>query len=296
MTVLSSRPLGDVSVSAVGMGAMTLTQTPGYDVRQGIRAVHAAVDAGITLFDTADSYGQSGRYGENELALVSALRLYDGALDRVVVATKGGHTRHENGTWWIDGSASHLAAAARDSLRRLGLDSLPLYQLHRPDPRRDFAESVGALRLLYEQGLVQRAGVSNVSVEQLALAREILGEALVSVQNELSPAVPDDDGVLASSLGLGIAFLAWGPLGGKQSAKNLGAGGGAFTQVAAERGVSPQRIALAWLLARAPHIIPIPGASRAESIRDSVGALEVDLTVAELSRLHESLGQREAVQ
>jgi aryl-alcohol dehydrogenase-like predicted oxidoreductase len=292
VTTLRTRPLGDISVSAIGMGAMTLTQVAGHGVKQGIRAVHAAVDAGITLFDTADSYGHSGAYGENELALVGALRLYDGALDRVIVATKGGHTRHENGTWWIDGSASHLASAARDSLRRLGLESLPLYQLHRPDPRRDFAESVGALRLLYEQGLVRRAGVSNVSVDQLTVAREILGAALVSVQNELSPVAPDDGGVVSASADFGLAFLAWGPLGGMRSAKSLGDDNGAFARVAADRGVSAQRIALAWLLARAPHVIPIPGASRPESIRDSVEALEVDLTADELALLR----GREAVQ
>jgi aryl-alcohol dehydrogenase-like predicted oxidoreductase len=278
------------------MGAMTLTQVAGSDVHEGVQTVHAAVDAGITLFDTADSYGQSGAYGENELALVRALRLYDGALDRVVIATKGGHTRHSNGTWWIDGSASHLATAARDSLRRLSLDSLPLYQLHRPDPRRDFAESVGALRLLYEQGLVQRVGVSNVSVDQLRLAGEVLGDALVSVQNELSPTVSDDHGVISASAELGLAFLAWGPLGGMRSAKSLGADGGAFAQIAAERGVSPQCIALAWLLARAPHIIPIPGASRPQSVRDSVGTLEVDLTVDELARLDEWVARREGFQ
>jgi aryl-alcohol dehydrogenase-like predicted oxidoreductase len=289
VTTLLARPLGDIEVSAIGMGAMTLTQVAGYDAKRGIRAVHAAVDAGITFFDTADSYGQSGTYGENELALVRALRLYGGALDRVVIATKGGHTRHENGSWWIDGSPTHLASAARHSLRRLGLESLPLYQLHRPDPRRDFAESLMALRLLHEQGLVQRVGISNVSVDQLARAREILGPALVSVQNELSSTAPDDGGVLSASAELGLAFLAWGPLGGMRSAKSLGSHEqSAFAQVAADRRVSPQRIALAWLLARAPHIIPIPGASRPQSIRDSAGAVEIELTADELRRLGES--------
>ena len=132
---LPTRALGDLRVSALGMGAMTLTQLPDSDLARGERAVHAALDAGITLFDTADSYGPSSEMGLNEAALVRALRQVPGALERVVIATKGGHTRGPNATWWIDGSPAYLAAAARASLARLGLDELPLYQHHRPDPR-----------------------------------------------------------------------------------------------------------------------------------------------------------------
>lgn len=278
------RRLGDLTVSAIGMGAMTLTQRPGYDVRQGVRTVHAAVDSGITLFDTADSYGPEG-YGANELALITALRSYPGALDRVVVATKGGHTRHENSSWWIDGSPEHLAAAARASLRRLGLDSLPLYQHHRPDPRRAYSDSMLALRGLFDEGLVKRVGVSNVDAAQLREAKEILGDALVSVQNEFSPMARDTNAIIPLSLELGLTYLAWGPLGGMRAAKGLPDRATAFHEVALARGISTQQLALAWELAVAPNIIPIPGASRPESVLDSVGALEIRLTIAELQRL-----------
>lgn len=280
-----TRPLGDLAVFSVGMGAMTITQVLDSDRARGERAVHAALEAGVTLFDTADSYGPVGEYGVNEKALIAALRSYPGALDRVIVATKGGHTRHENATWWIDGTPEHLARAARDSARRLGLDALPLYQLHRPDPRVDYIESLGALLQLYEEGVAQRIGVSNVTADQLRLAARILGGALVSVQNELSPVATVDTAVLRLSRELGLAFLAWGPLGGMRAAKDLGAGADRFARVAAARGVSSQRVAIAWALAAGDHIIPIPGASRPESVQDSVAAVRLDLTADELEIL-----------
>jgi aryl-alcohol dehydrogenase-like predicted oxidoreductase len=284
---LLTRGLGDLEVSAIGFGAMTLTQQAGYDVARGERAVHAALECGITLFDTADAYGPTNGYGVNELALVAALRSWPGPLDGVVVATKGGHTRHPHDTWWIDGSRAHLRRACEDSLRRLGLDALPLYQHHRPDPRRPYAESLLALRELHDEGLVRRVGISNASAAQIREAADILGEALVSVQNEFSPVARDVADEVAVCEGLGLAFLAWGPLGGMRAAKGLGAGpaAGAFALVAAERGVSPQRVALAWELARSPVVIPIPGASRPESVRDSVAALDLVLTPDELALL-----------
>lgn len=283
--MLATRRLGDLSVSAVGMGAMTLTQVAGSDTMRGVRTVHAALDAGVTLFDTADSYGPSSAHGVNELALVSALRAYPGALDHVVVATKGGHTRHENASWWIDGSATYLARAARESASRLGLDSLPLYQHHRPDPKIDYAESMGALRQLVVDGVVQRVGISNVNAAQLDVALEILGGALVSVQNEYSPSARSQAPMVSLCEQHGLAFLAWGPLGGMRAAKSLGEALGAFAEIGQERGVSPQRVAIAWALAVSPALIPIPGASRPESVLDTVAALELELTPDELCRL-----------
>ncbi|MCR2813324.1 MULTISPECIES: aldo/keto reductase [Microbacterium] len=274
---LALRPLGDLQVSAIGMGAMTLTQVPDADTARGVRAVHAALDAGVTLFDTADSYGPTEEMGVNERALIAALRTHPGDLSRVVVATKGGHTRGPNATWWIDGSPAHLARAARASLRRLGLDALPLYQHHRPDPRVPFADSMGALRALVDDGIAQRVGVSNVDSAQLSEAIEIVGPALVSVQNELSPLAPPAADVLRQCEAHGLALLAWGPLGGMREAKALGDRARAIAAVARARAVSPQRIALAWLLRLSPVIIPIPGASRPESIVDSAAAAGVVL-------------------
>lgn len=287
---LPTRALGDLRVSALGMGAMTLTQLPDSDLARGERAVHAALDAGITLFDTADSYGPSSDMGLNEAALVRALRQVPGALDRVVIATKGGHTRGPNATWWIDGSPAHLAAAARASLSRLGLDELPLYQHHRPDPRVPYAESMGALRQLADEGLVRRVGVSNVNLAQLAVARRELGDALVSVQNEFSP-LAGDTAVVRACEEYGLAFLAWGPLGGMREAKQAVGGMRAFADIARERGVSPQRAAIAWLLATSPNLIPIPGASRAESVRDSAAAAGLALDSDEIARLNAAVAR-----
>lgn len=275
--VIAQRTLGDLKVSAIGMGAMTITQRPDADVEQGVRAVHAAVDAGITLFDTADAYGPSSEMGVNERALISALRRHPDALDRVVIATKGGHTRGPEGTWWVDGTPEHLARAARASAQRLGLDALPLFQHHRPDPAVPYSESMGALRQLVDDGVAVRVGVSNVTLDHLQIAVDVLGDALVSVQNEYSPLQRENAPVLARCEELGLAFFAWGPLGGRLAAKGIGDSAQALGQVAARHGISPQRAALAWLLDLSPVMIPIPGSSRPESVRDSSLAPQVVL-------------------
>jgi len=283
--LLPSRMLGDVEVSAIGMGAMTLTQRPGYDTERGVRAVHAALDAGVTLFDTADVYGPCPGYGVNEEALAAALRARPGEIDRVIVATKGGHTRHEPDNWWLDGGAAHLRAACLASIRRLGLDPLPLYQHHRPDPCRPYAETMHALKELHDEGLVRRVGISNANPAQIREASAILGPALVSVQNEFSPRFRSSEPEIAVCAELGLTFLSWSPLGGMSEAKALGANASAFARVAQERGVSAQRVALAWALAKDPCVVPIPGASRPESVQDSVAAAHLELTPDELAEL-----------
>jgi aryl-alcohol dehydrogenase-like predicted oxidoreductase len=289
VSAVPRRRLGDLEVSAIGFGAMTLTQTPESDVERGTRAVHAALDAGITLFDTADVYGPTGfetvgGYGVNERALMEALRSWGGPLDDIVIATKGGHTR-DGLTWWIDGGRDHLRAAALASRDRLGLDVIPLYQHHRPDPRRPHRESMEALRSLVDDGIVARIGLSNVECDQVRLAVEVLGDALVSVQNEYSPSARDSEPVIDLCAELGLTFLSWGPFGGMREAKSLGSSFAPFAEVAEARGVSPQRVALAWQLARSPSIVPIPGASRPESVLDSVQAATLVLTEEELARL-----------
>ena len=278
------RRIGDLELFPIGMGAMTLTQVEGYDAARGERAVHAALDAGVRLFDTADVYGPTGGYGVNERALMAALRSWPGSLDDVVVATKGGHLR-EGETWWIDGSPEHLRRACLASLRHLGIEQIDLYQHHRPDPRRPYAESMGALRALYDEGLVRRVGISNADPDQIREAATILGSALVSVQNEFSPRFRSSEPEIRLCEQLGLAFLSWSPLGGMRQAKGLGSSFAPFAEIAAERGVSPQRVALAWQLALSPCVLPIPGASRPESVLDSVQAVELELTADELARL-----------
>ncbi|WP_280464132.1 aldo/keto reductase [Nocardia carnea] len=281
------RSLGDLRLPAIGFGSMTITQLPGYDVERGRRTVHAALDAGIRLFDTADVYGPAGGGdGVNERALIDALRSRPGSLDDVIVATKGGHLRFpETDTWWVDGSYRHLRKACIASIGRLGLDPLPLYQHHRPDPKLPYEESILALRALWEEGLVMRVGISNADAGQIDTAHQILGDALVSVQNEYSPACRTAEAEIRACEERGLAFLSWAPFGGMRHAKALGGTGSPFEEVATRRGVSVHRVALAWQLHRSPVVIPIPGASRPESVVDSFAATELSLDPEELAAL-----------
>ncbi|MFG2960976.1 aldo/keto reductase [Streptomyces sp. NPDC048291] len=275
------------------MGAMTLTQVPGYDEARAIRTVHAAVDAGVTFFDTADVYGPGAGYGANESMLAKALAYAPGPAENVIVSTKGGHLRPGDQTWDTDGRPEHLRRACEDSLRRLGLEELPLYFHHRPDPKVPYAESMGALRDLHEAGLIRRAGISNADPEQIRLAHGILGDTLVAVENQFSPAFRSSEPELALCEELGLAFLAYAPFGGMRQAKELGAPYAPFEEVARERGVSPYQVVLAWQLHRSPTVIPIPGASRPESVRDSAAAVRLDLGAEEIARL-DGVGTNEA--
>ncbi|MGV9323202.1 aldo/keto reductase [Streptomyces sp. NPDC003660] len=275
------RRLGNTEVSAIGLGAMPLSIEHRPDENRAIATVHAALDAGVTLIDTADSYyWHAGECGHNELLVARALARYGGDTSHILVATKGGRGRSGDGGWTVNGAPAHLKAAAEASLRRLGGDAIGLYQLHKPDPEVPWAESVGALRDLLDAGTIRCAGISNVTTDQIHEAHAILGDALVSVQNQYSPAVRDLEPTLELSTRLGLAFLPWSPLGGiSRSALDGPSGstsaGTVFHRIAAEHGVSVQRVVLAWLLSRSPVVIPIPGASRPESIQDSAGAVEL---------------------
>lgn len=289
------RMLGDVRVGAIGLGAMPLSIEGHPDEARALATVHAALDAGVTLLDTADSYHPpGGATGAGELLVARALATYGGRgrTDGVLVATKGGRGRTADGGWTVDGRPEHLRRAAEASARRLGVEAIGLYQLHKPDPAVPYAESLGALRELLDAGTIRLAGVSNVDVEQIRLAREVLGERLVSVQNRYSPAVRTSEPELRLCADLGLAFLPWSPLGGISRSALDGVSDlaedpefGAFHRVARARGVSPQRVALAWLLARSETVLPIPGASRPETARDSAAAGELVLTTAELAEL-----------
>jgi aryl-alcohol dehydrogenase-like predicted oxidoreductase len=293
------RTLGDLRVSAVGLGAMPLSIEGRPDESRALATVHAALDAGVTLLDTADSYHLPGAGpGHNELLVARALAAYGGDSADVLVATKGGRGRPADGGWTVTGDARHLKRAAEASLKRLGVEAIGLYQLHKPDPAVPFEESVGALRDLLDEGKIRLAGVSNTDVGQIRAAREILGDRLVSVQNQYSPAVRDSEAELALCAELGLAFLPWSPLGGISRSSLDGPSrverarrSGAFHDVAAERGVSPQQVCLAWLSAKSPVVIPIPGASRPETIRDSAAAADLVLDAAELTRLDGALGR-----
>jgi aryl-alcohol dehydrogenase-like predicted oxidoreductase len=284
---VQQRPLGTRTVGAIGLGGMPLSIEGRPDEAQAVRTVHAALDAGVTLLDTADAYCLGpDEVGHNERLLARALASWSGDRDSVVIATKGGHTRPPDGSWALDGSREHLRAACEASLRALGVESIGLYQFHRPDPQVPWAESVGALEELRAEGKVQLVGVSNADPAQIREAAAVT--TLASVQNELSPRLRSSEPEVDLCADLGVAFLPWSPLGGTAQAGGLGSSHSAFAEVAAQRGVSPQQVCLAWLLAKAPVVIPIPGARRVESILDSVAAAELELSDEELARLDAS--------
>jgi aryl-alcohol dehydrogenase-like predicted oxidoreductase len=284
--------VGRVEVGAVGLGLMTFDQTGTPPREQLAATVRAALDAGVTLFDTADAYGPgeekgAGAQGENERLIASLLDEL-GVRDRVFLATKGGHVRTDGGGWATDSSPEHLRAAVDDSLRRLGVEQIALWQHHRPDPAVPYDEVVGTLKEIADSGKVARVGLSNADPDQIRLAHGVLGDRLVSVQNQFSPAFRSSRAEIEVCAELGLAFLPWSPLGGLGSAKDLAAKHPAFAEVAQARGVSPQQVALAWELAISPVVIPIPGAKRPQSITDSAAAADLDLTPEELSALDDS--------
>ncbi|RFC78103.1 aldo/keto reductase [Streptomyces sp. AcE210] len=289
------RTIAHTAVSAIGLGAMPLSIEHRPDETRAIATVHAALDAGVTLIDTADSYHwHADEAGHNELLIARALARYGGDTSNVLVATKGGRGRPGDGSWTVTGTPAHLKQAAEASAKRLGVDAIGLYQLHKPDPTVPWAESVGALRELLDAGTIRAVGISNVTTAQIRQAHQILGDGLVSVQNQYSPAVRDSELELQLSEQLGLAFLPWSPLGGISRSSLDGPSGPtsigtAFHRIAAERGVSPQQIALAWLLACSPAVIPVPGASRPASIADSARAVELTLNTQELVELGDVL-------
>ncbi|MBM6405867.1 aldo/keto reductase [Phycicoccus sp. CSK15P-2] len=283
---MKQRALGDLEVGAVGLGGMPMSIEGRPDRERAVRTIHAALDAGVTLVDTADAYHRdAGEVGHNEALIAEALRSYGGDTSSVVVATKGGHLRPGDGSWTQNGRPEYLKEAARASAQRLGVDAIGLYQFHRPDPELPYADSVGALAELLDEGVIQRAGISNASVAQIDEANDVLGGRLASVQNQFSPAFRSSREELEHCASLGVAFLPWSPLGGIKSAADLGGNHSAFAEVADAHGVSPQQVALAWELALADVVLPIPGSSRPESITDSVQAAELQLTPDELAAL-----------
>ena len=279
--------VGRVSVGAIGLGAMPLSTKEDRPSREdAVATVHAALDAGVTLIDTADAYSwDESEFGHNELLVAKALASYGSGADDVLVATKGGHTR-DGREWGLDGSPSYLRQACEASLKRLGVEVIGLYQFHRPDPDTPWEESMAGLRHLYDAGLVRMLGVSNADSAQIDVARSILGDALVSVQNQFSPGWRFSADELAHCAAHGLAWLPWSPFGGVSAAGSLDAAAPAFSDVADELGVSVYQVTLAWHLAQAEVVIAIPGASRPASIVDSAAAADLSLTEEQLTRLN----------
>jgi aryl-alcohol dehydrogenase-like predicted oxidoreductase len=284
---MKTRALGTsgLTVSAVGLGCMYMSihGRPAED--ESVRTMHAAIDAGVTLFDTADVYCMDHRdIGHNERLVARALRERPGA--HVVVATKGGLER-PNGAWTRSAKPAHLRAACEASLKALGRDRIDVYQLHAPDPKVPLEDSVGELARLRAEGKIAHVALSNVDVGEIDRARAIV--PIVSVQNRWNPLdrSPEKDGVLAHCGELGIAFLPYSPFGGAGGAKSL-ATVGRLGEEGRKRGVSAHRLVIAWMLAKGDHVLPIPGARRAESITDCAKAADVVLTEGDVRAIEAS--------
>ena len=279
-----------LEVSAVGIGGVPLSCTRRRPREaESIRLLHHAVELGVTLIDTADSYClDDTEMGHNERLIGKALQqLPSSTCERVVVATKGGWIR-PNGAWIPHGPPQYLRERCEESLRNLQVECIDLYQHHTPDANVPVTDSVGELHRLREEGKIRHIGVSNYSVAQLDAVCE--RTEVASVQNQYSPLhrEPEQDGMLSATADRGLAFLPWSPLGGLGRAGSLAELAPALAGLAATREVSVHRLALAWLLAQGEHVLPIPGVSRIESLEDSVAAAELDLSAEELAQVSAS--------
>jgi pyridoxine 4-dehydrogenase len=260
---------GDLEVRRLGFGAMRITGDgiwgPPADEDAARGLLRRVVELGLNLIDTADSYGPE--VSENLIA--EALHPYP---DGLVIATKGGLTRTGPGQWPRDGRPEHLREACEGSLTRLKLDRIDLYQLHSPDPKVPFEDSVGALKELQDDGKIRHIGVSNVSVDELERARRIVN--VVTVQNRYNLTDRSSEDVLDACEQAGIGFIPWFPL----ARGSLAEPGGALEEVAHAHDATPGQVTLAWLLARSKVMLPIPGTSSAEHLEQNVAAEELILS------------------
>jgi aryl-alcohol dehydrogenase-like predicted oxidoreductase len=272
---------GDLVVNRMGFGAMRITGPDIWgepkDPAEARRVLHRALDLGVNFFDTADAYGPN----VSELLIGSTLYPYPRGL---VIGTKGGLTRPSAGEWTPDGRPAHLREACEASLKRLKLARIDLYQFHRIDPNVPLEDSVGELARLQKEGKIRHVGVSNFNVEQLARARKIV--PVVSVQNRYNVADRASEDVLQVCAREGIAFIPWAPIArGSSDRLEQNAGGKGLEAVAQARGVSVLQLAIAWLLAKSPAMLPIPGTSSVAHLEENVGAAQLQLSAAEMTAI-----------
>ena len=267
---------GDLEVRRLGFGAMRITGKgiwgPPEDPEGALRLLRRVVELGVNLIDTADSYGPE--VSENLIA--EALHPYP---DGLVIATKGGLRRTGPGEWPRDARPERLKECCEASLRRLRVERIDLYQLHAPDPEVPYEDSIGALKELQDEGKIRHVGVSNVSVEQLAQAREIV--EVVTVQNRFNVVDRSTEDELDVCSEAGIGFIPWFPL----AIGDLARDGGPLDDVARAHDATPGQVALAWLLARSHVMLPIPGTSSIEHLEENLGAGELELSAAELDEI-----------
>lgn len=298
---------GNREVSAIGIGLMNVSQVwadgaaldPIRRQESAIPAIHAGLDAGITLLDTADIYAPSwSTFGHNEIFVAEALRTWSGGKEqraKVLIATKAGITRKPGEVWARNASLDYLLRAAEASAGRLGVDKIDLWQHHRLDPNIEFEVQVENIAAVQQRGMVDQVGVSNYDAKQLEIAIGILGGpdqgGIVSVQNEFSPRYRYDLDVLEICERHDIAFLPWSPLGGVRT-KSKVVEGSVFEELAPKYSASPYALALAWEMKYSPSVLPIPGATRAESILDCVKATELVLSDEDFDHISENLPEQ----
>ena len=267
---------GDLEVRRLGYGAMRITGEgiwgPPDDPAQAKRLLRRVVDLGVNLIDTADSYGPE--VSENLIA--EALHPYP---DGLVIATKGGLRRDGPGQWPRDGRPERLKQCCEGSLRRLRVERIDLYQLHAPDPQVPLEDSLWALKELQDEGKVRHIGVSNVSLAELGRARAVVD--VVTVQNRYNLTDRHSEEVLGACERDGIGFFPWFPL----ATGDLARPGGPLDELARARGATPGQLALAWLLARSPAMLPIPGTASEEHLEENLAAADIELDHAEIERL-----------
>ena len=259
---------------------------------QGVlSALHAAMDAGVTFFDTSDIYASAwNKFGENELMVADALRSWNGSSAdkaKIVIGTKAGITRKPGEVWGRNATVDYLLRAAEASAGRLGVAKLQLWQHHRLDPNLKFEEQVQNLDALRQRGIIEHLGVSNYSAKQLRKAIEILGTpaegGIVSVQNQLNPVYRQELDVLEVCEEFGIVYLPWSPSKGVKDLDSV------FATIAKNHQCSTHAVAMAWLRSLSPSIVPIPGVTRIGTVLDNVSALKVTLSDEELSQIERSL-------
>jgi aryl-alcohol dehydrogenase-like predicted oxidoreductase len=274
-----------IEVGAIGLGGASWSLADVVDVAGAEATIAAALDAGVTYIDTAAAYTTADEGAHNEKLIAGTLRRL-GRTD-VLVGTKGGHYRTGN-TWPIDGRPESIRRDCEASLAALGVDALPLYFLHWPDPEVDFATSMGTLEELRQEGKIVRTGASNVTAEQLAVAMKIT--PLAAIQNNFSPFNLADRDLIAECEQLGITYVVYSPLGGPNRPRPLAEQLPGATARAAELGVSIQRLVLAWELSLSSAVLPVAGSTRPASIIDSAAASDLTLDDETLAVLERDLG------
>jgi aryl-alcohol dehydrogenase-like predicted oxidoreductase len=264
---------GDLTVNRLGFGAMRITgdgiwgEPP--DTERAKNALRRAVELGVNFIDTADSYGPD----VSERLIAETLHPYP---DDLVIATKGGLVRPGPGRWDADGRPEHLREALEGSLRRLRVDMIDLYQLHRPDPKVPLKESIGFLAEMKNQGKIRHVGISNATEDQLREAEQIV--PIVSVQNRYNVVDRTSETMVDLCEQEELAFLPWAPI---QEADEVEV----ITDAARNHGFTPRQIVLAWLLARSPQILPIPGSGSAEHVEANVAAAGIKLDQGEVAAI-----------